>query len=929
MTVFFALLNCFKSIFRLRTWLTFTVTLVAVFLLTTPSAFAYGVNECAGSRFTSNLVCTAGDVSITGIAVAPGTPTSCVGGTTFTADLDITVNFATPDRWDIGIFLSNDGKDPQLLPVSGGADSCSVGILPNSSPFFDLDPNGGLDTCGDGNNTINGGTGSGIVRLSSVPVSCTSIAGSGGNLYIPFVVSWDNQSSPSGSDCTSILDPVPNTKSKCNAPSGKITDVHLGTVNAVILPDITKTDGVTTVNPGDTLNYTVVITNTTGQPLSDAVFTDPATSNLTVNSVICSAADGASCPTTTIAAMQGAGITIPDMPEGSSVTFTIGATVANPVTPSYSNTITNTANVTVQGETNSATDVDDINGAIYSDLSTSTKTVVDINGGEADTGDVLRYTITLTETVGLAVTGASVTDDIPPYVNNFTVVSIPTGATDNSTGTGSNNTGYLNITGIDVPANGSETIVFDVTISAGTPAGTTIDNFATVSNPGGPGGTPTAPTITVSPSAVPLTDNKKLYLYSTAPNTISRIQPAATPASISFTNAAPVIWNGNNPVPLQLDNIISSAYATLFLTATTTQTRQVEARMYCSSNSLAYATSGLYDLGALPLITPAQYTFNLTTLINGFTFPATCTAPNYWVLRVDSGTNKPIIVHAVSGVENSRLNLDSSNVIYVESLEFYDAAYPAGTSIATVTPGSTIYIRSVISDPFGNFDISSATVDITDPDGTPVVTAGNMNELPPEITASTKSFQYTYTVPIGATAGNWNVTVTANEGKEGTVTDDHISAFTVAAPNLSFLKLSVIERDPVNDTTNPAAIPGADIRYTLQVSNTGSGTADSNSLIIIDPIPANTKLFVGDLGQGSPVLFSDTDTDSGLTPPQPFTLSYSNQSDCTTYSYSPSADADGFDANVCRLRVQMSGTLSGATTGVTPDFDLSFRTRIE
>ena len=118
--------------------------------------------------------------------------------------------------------------------------------------------------------------------------------------------------------------------------------------------------------------------------------------------------------------------------------------------------------------------------------------------------------------------------------------------------------------------------------------------------------------------------------------------------------------------------------------------------------------------------------------------------------------------------------------------------------------------------------------------------------------------------------------------------------------------------------------------YTLQVSNTGSGTVDNNTLVIVDPIPTNTKLFVGDLGDGSPFLFRDADGDSGFTPLQPFSLSYSENAACATYSYIPTPDpVDGFDANVCRLRIQMTGTLSGATTTVTPDFDLIFRTRIQ
>lgn len=179
------------------------------------TAHAFGLTQCASTRFGSDLVCTANDVSITGISIVPGGLQSCVGGSTVNVDLDVTVNFATPNRWDTGIFLVNDGKNPQLLPANGGSSSCTVSVLPTASPFLNLDPGpwgGVLDTCGDGNNTINGGTGSGVVRITGVPVSCQAVSLSAGNLYIPFVVSWDNQSSPSGATCTSNLDPVPNTK---------------------------------------------------------------------------------------------------------------------------------------------------------------------------------------------------------------------------------------------------------------------------------------------------------------------------------------------------------------------------------------------------------------------------------------------------------------------------------------------------------------------------------------------------------------------------------------------------------------------------------------------------------------------------------------------------------------------------------------------
>jgi uncharacterized repeat protein (TIGR01451 family) len=335
---------------------------VLVCALLPSGVHAYGANQCAGDRFGSNLVCTANDVQITEMTVTNG-PASCTGGELISLDLALTVNFGSPNRYDVGIFLANDGLDPQLTVANGGATSCTVSILPNSSPFLDLDPDGGTDTCGDGNGGISGGTGTGVLNISGVSVPCQAVSNDG-TLYIPFIVSWDNQASPSGGTCTSIADPVPNTKSKCNAP-----DPDQGTVSIVVLPSIAKTDGVDLVTPGESTTYQVVITNATGVTLSTgngnaAVFQDPAVAGLSVSGVTCSASGGASCPASpTVAAMQGAGLTVPSMPPDSAVTFSLTASVTG--TPIAGSTIVNTAMVTSNGESISA---DDTNTVVYPSL---------------------------------------------------------------------------------------------------------------------------------------------------------------------------------------------------------------------------------------------------------------------------------------------------------------------------------------------------------------------------------------------------------------------------------------------------------------------------------------------------------------------------------------------------------------------------------
>ncbi|MCK4742576.1 MAG: DUF11 domain-containing protein [Sulfuriflexus sp.] len=336
----------------IRHSLFFSAAIFLFWSVFTSTAHAFGATECAANRLGGDLVCTAADVSITGLAISGGAP-SCVGGTSATFDLDLTVNSATPNRYDIGVFISNDGKDPQLTLGSGGPASCTVGILPpNDPPFRNLDPGpvaGVTDVCGDVNGSMNGGTGIGTFTMTNVSVACQSIDGSSGNLYIPFVVSWDNTA---GTTCTSSDGVFPNTKSKCNSPT-----VLQSTVPVVVLPTITKTDNSPVIFSGDDTTYTVVITNTTGAVLSGAVFKDPAVTNLDVESITCSASGGATCPTPlTITDVQGGGVTLPDMPIDSSITFTIDAELEEDVT----GTLTNIAYVTVGGQTNSDSDIDTI-----------------------------------------------------------------------------------------------------------------------------------------------------------------------------------------------------------------------------------------------------------------------------------------------------------------------------------------------------------------------------------------------------------------------------------------------------------------------------------------------------------------------------------------------------------------------------------------
>ena len=118
--------------------------------------------------------------------------------------------------------------------------------------------------------------------------------------------------------------------------------------------------------------------------------------------------------------------------------------------------------------------------------------------------------------------------------------------------------------------------------------------------------------------------------------------------------------------------------------------------------------------------------------------------------------------------------------------------------------------------------------------------------------------------------------------------------------------------------------------YTIQVTNSGGGSTDTDTVVVNDTIPANTDLRVTDLGgAGSgPVLFINGSPVSGLT--YTFT-SLGNLTDDLEFStdgvdwtYAPTADANGVDTNVRYIRINPKSAMLGNGGGGDPNFQLRF-----
>ncbi len=137
---------------------------------------------------------------------------------------------------------------------------------------------------------------------------------------------------------------------------------------------------------------------------------------------------------------------------------------------------------------------------------------------------------------------------------------------------------------------------------------------------------------------------------------------------------------------------------------------------------------------------------------------------------------------------------------------------------------------------------------------------------------------------------------------------------------LVMTKTSNVISDPVNGSSFPRMMPGAVVRYTITVTNTGPSSVDSGSVVITDPLPANVT-YDATTGIG---FVNGTSPASGLTG---ISRSYSSAAGGgTPYTYTPSA---GYDTNVTGLRVSGTGTMAGSTGASSqPSFSITYQVRI-
>jgi hypothetical protein len=146
---------------------------------------------------------------------------------------------------------------------------------------------------------------------------------------------------------------------------------------------------------------------------------------------------------------------------------------------------------------------------------------------------------------------------------------------------------------------------------------------------------------------------------------------------------------------------------------------------------------------------------------------------------------------------------------------------------------------------------------------------------------------------------------------------------------LSVIKISQVVSDPIRGTTNPLMIPGAIVRYTLSVQNSGNSRPTSESILILDKLPPNLAV-----GTAASATFIQGTPSSGLSFENrigrfdtdiKFSNSATKPANFDACTYSP---VSAYDPAVTYVCLKPTGRMN-ASSGTPPNFSITIQGQIK
>jgi uncharacterized repeat protein (TIGR01451 family) len=210
------------------------------------------------------------------------------------------------------------------------------------------------------------------------------------------------------------------------------------------------------------------------------------------------------------------------------------------------------------------------------------------------------------------------------------------------------------------------------------------------------------------------------------------------------------------------------------------------------------------------------------------------------------------------------------------------------------------------------------------------VTAGTAYNFSESASGSTTMAQYSATVLCAnAWAGSPTVlpttfpaNITPQLGDVITCTITNIRAANNA--NLTATKSSEVIDDLVS-LSNPKSIPSARVRYAITIANTGSLTVDTNSMFVVDVLPANMTY-----NASVPAIFTQGTPTSGLTFNPATDIRFAGAgAPPTSFAACTLPAGTGYNPAIRYVCIRPQGTMAGGTGTGQPNFSIAFETRID
>jgi hypothetical protein len=209
-------------------------------------------------------------------------------------------------------------------------------------------------------------------------------------------------------------------------------------------------------------------------------------------------------------------------------------------------------------------------------------------------------------------------------------------------------------------------------------------------------------------------------------------------------------------------------------------------------------------------------------------------------VSVVPGQTNPVMVFSVTNSSNSVMDIDLAAAAQASGVAVgfsKTSNFAAGSTIVLHTGSASGPVVTYLDEVAADATTTIYAVDTSAPAIPTTATNGQFAGITLTATArqggtaGTEGGTVSTTTPYGG--ANNVFAESAGFGSDAANNGVYVSSdvFVIAAPVLTVTKTSTIISDPINGTTNPKAIPGATVRYCIQIANAAGGATATAPVI--------------------------------------------------------------------------------------------------